>query len=298
MKKILVVDDNEAIRAHLRESLEAEGRQISVAQSGAEAIEMTFAVLPDLIILDMVMPDLTGYEVVRLLAIHPETSGIRVIFTSRNLGPHQRMLARTGRDHLFLKKPIDSNELGEKVRMLLEGDVRGSESKDIEDSRNSWAFSDIEDLFTEEYIKKRAMSEMLRAKKHGYPFCGLKMQFAFPEWGMAVSKHQAHLIKEIATLLKKSKRTIDIAGFCGDFTFLLIIPRAAKSQALVFAQKLKNIFLSHSFNPEADCEAVEVSMGLHHFDEQKDTEDDMFLKMLDESLALARESGGNQLFAK
>jgi diguanylate cyclase (GGDEF)-like protein len=296
MNTILVADDDEATRASISEMLENDDTMILSAQSGKEAVDLVYHQLPELLVLDMVMPDLTGYEVFRRLAIHPETSRIRVIFITQNLEPHRRMMIRTGRRFIFVRKPIDSEELKEKVRAMLEERTGADDSTGDVEERDILAFPDIEGIYNEAYLVKRADAEMARAEKHGYPLCALKIQFSLPDEARAEGgDFDLQVIKEISAFLKKSKKTIDIAGFCGNLTFLFIIPRSCESHALVFAQKLKNSFHAQSFHRKIDSGAVDVTMGLHHFDAEKDRGDGRFLKAADEALAQARQSGGNQV---
>lgn len=66
-KRILVVDDEPRIIGFIRMNLELEGHQVLEARSGIEALEAVRTVLPDIVLLDVMMPDLDGFETLRML---------------------------------------------------------------------------------------------------------------------------------------------------------------------------------------------------------------------------------------
>lgn len=79
---ILVVEDNATNMRLLIELLLDDGYQVEAAVNGLEALEMTEAILPDLVLLDVMMPGLNGYEVCEKLQENPETQGIPIIFVT------------------------------------------------------------------------------------------------------------------------------------------------------------------------------------------------------------------------
>ncbi len=79
MLKILVVDDEPSIRALVRATLERAGYEVSEAADGASALQKAFSQRPDLILLDIALPRLSGLEVCRRLKARPETAGTPVL---------------------------------------------------------------------------------------------------------------------------------------------------------------------------------------------------------------------------
>jgi len=113
--RILVVDDEKHIRALLRQQLEEVGYSIIEAQNGREAIQLARAERPDLIILDIMMPGLDGFEVTTILKQSNETAGIPIMILSivedRDKG------YRLGVDG-YLTKPVDAEQLLSTVSSL------------------------------------------------------------------------------------------------------------------------------------------------------------------------------------
>lgn len=114
-KHILIVDDEAPIRALLRQQLESEGYQITEAQSGKAAIDLVKQVSPDLIILDVMMPDMNGFDVAAILKNDPQTLGIPIVILSI-IGDHERAQRLGDRS---LTKPINTELLLQEVESLL-----------------------------------------------------------------------------------------------------------------------------------------------------------------------------------
>jgi PAS domain S-box-containing protein len=115
-KQILVVDDDPNIREMLRQSLEEEGYVIAEALNGVEAISKAKTVKPDLIILDVLMPHIDGYEVAAVLKHDPQTAGIPIIVLS--LIQDRERGGRLGIDSYFTK-PINIAGLLKEINLLL-----------------------------------------------------------------------------------------------------------------------------------------------------------------------------------
>jgi len=118
-KKILIVDDEANIRELVRVSLEDEGFDLYEAADGKEALERARTLRPDLVILDLMMPDKWGYTVCEELKQGADTRQILVLFlTVRSSAQSKKMGQLKGGD-AFLVKPFQPQELKQKVKELL-----------------------------------------------------------------------------------------------------------------------------------------------------------------------------------
>src|SRR6202163_1393752 len=124
---ILVADDQASNRELLEELLTAEGYKVASVSSGAAALEQMSIVPVDLVLLDVMMPDLTGFEVCEKIKANPDTYLIPVILVTALSDKHDRIEGiRAGADD-FLTRPVDRTELLARVRSLLKLKLRTDE---------------------------------------------------------------------------------------------------------------------------------------------------------------------------
>jgi PleD family two-component response regulator len=116
---LLCVDDNEDMRLMVREVLESAGHEVSLASDGSVALDSIQEREPDLLVLDLVMPGMTGIEVCRAVKRNPFTARIPVLMlTAREDIEHKVAAFEAGADD-YLAKPFDPRELRARVVALL-----------------------------------------------------------------------------------------------------------------------------------------------------------------------------------
>jgi twitching motility two-component system response regulator PilH len=118
VKKILVVDDSPTDRQYMIETLKGKGFQIVTAENGEDAINKAKAELPDLILMDVVMPGLNGYQATRQITRDDATKHIPVIMcTSKGADTDKIWGMRQGAND-YLVKPVDPAALLAKIAQL------------------------------------------------------------------------------------------------------------------------------------------------------------------------------------
>ena len=138
--KILIIDDSKLILKLTSEWLENEGFEVHTASSGITALSLIRDIDLDLILLDIIMPEMDGYSVARQLKGNPETSSIPIIMVSA-LEDRQSILQglEAGASE-YLTKPIDPSELTLRVRNMLQlkkmGDLLKEQNTALEDIVN------------------------------------------------------------------------------------------------------------------------------------------------------------------
>lgn len=116
---VLVVDDSATIRAVLGKMLAQDGHVVLKAPDGPSAIELARSALPDLIFLDIVLPGMNGFAVLRALRRDPLTQAIPIVMISGNLqATEQFYVQRFGADD-FLKKPFGRGEVFARIQHLV-----------------------------------------------------------------------------------------------------------------------------------------------------------------------------------
>ncbi|MGZ8249076.1 ATP-binding protein, partial [Methylomagnum sp.] len=115
-RHLIVIDDDPNIRQLLRQELAGEGFKISEADSGVQGLELVDADPPDLVILDVRMPHLTGFAVAAKLRADPVTLDLPIVL--HTVAEDRKFSERLGID-CYLTKPVEATALVEKVRVLL-----------------------------------------------------------------------------------------------------------------------------------------------------------------------------------
>ncbi|HEY7225231.1 MAG TPA: response regulator [Micromonosporaceae bacterium] len=126
--KILVVDDDEDIAGFVEMSLRVEGFDVVVAHDGAAALQLVRRFEPNLVILDVMMPDIDGVEVTRRLRADPTTTALPIIMlTAKGQTPDKVLGLQAGADD-YVVKPFDTLELVVRVQNTLR---RNRESREV-----------------------------------------------------------------------------------------------------------------------------------------------------------------------
>jgi CheY-like chemotaxis protein len=118
-KKILIVDDNEDVVTTYRVVLERMGYEVDVARDGNECLEKIESDRPDMVLLDVLLPGLSGNEVCRLIKDTARTSDIPVVAITASVAADTReKMSEVGAD-AFLLKPIEVSDLNRVVKKFL-----------------------------------------------------------------------------------------------------------------------------------------------------------------------------------
>lgn len=118
VKKILVVDDSPTERFFLVDLLTKSGYQVITAESGEEGIAKAKAELPDLVLMDVVMPGLNGYQATRTLTRDEDTKNIPVIVCTTKSQETDKIWGLRQGAHDYMVKPINGEELLAKIAAL------------------------------------------------------------------------------------------------------------------------------------------------------------------------------------
>ena len=120
MKKILIIEDEEIILDLLQKKLSQEGYEISVAKDGEEGLKLMKEVKPDLVLLDIVMPKIGGFEVMEEMQKEDQLKSIPVIVVSNSGQPVEIDKAQAlGAKDWLIKTEFDPKEVVEKVKRHL-----------------------------------------------------------------------------------------------------------------------------------------------------------------------------------
>ena len=119
MSRVLVIDDETVVGTILRYAFDVDGHQTVVAGDGSTGIEMARSEHPDVIVLDLMMPDVTGYDVLEVLRHDDETKELPiVVLTAVTMQRERERCLSKGADAVLIK-PFDPREVAQAVGALL-----------------------------------------------------------------------------------------------------------------------------------------------------------------------------------
>jgi two-component system cell cycle response regulator len=304
-KRILVVDDHEDNIELLRARLEARGYEIHAASDGQAALDQVERVLPDLILLDVMMPKMDGMEVVRRLKADKNLPFIPVIMqTALDTTANKVEGLDAGADD-YITKPINFAELEAKVNALLR--IKSLETE-LRDRKNE--LSVLNDKLTRisltdgltEIDNRRCLENRLHEMwQHSVRLhepialimCDIdKFKSVNDNYG-----HQAgdSVLKEVARLLKEEAREIDRVGRYGGEEFLLILPGTVLDAAVTFAERLREKVEGHTFTFTGGTLRRTISCGVAASPHPRVKDQEALLKAADEALYVAKETGRNRV---
>jgi twitching motility two-component system response regulator PilH len=111
MSRVLIVDDSPSQLVGMRRTIEKLGHQVITAEDGAAGVEVARRELPDLILMDVVMPNLNGFQATRTIARDPKTSHIPVILVTNKDQETDRVWGIRQGAKAYVTKPIEDAEL-------------------------------------------------------------------------------------------------------------------------------------------------------------------------------------------
>ena len=118
-KKILIVEDNQDLRQLLQLQLEHGGYETILARSGKQAVEMAFTLEPDLVLMDIIMPEMDGLEATRMIRQNPKTRSMPILAITAGVSNGiKEECSQSGCDD-FIAKPFTIEQLASRIEILL-----------------------------------------------------------------------------------------------------------------------------------------------------------------------------------
>ena len=124
MSRILVIDDDFNLLQMVKLMLERVGHQVEISKEGAKGLELAAETKPDLAIIDVMMPGLSGYDVVRKLREDPRTARIPIVILTARSQPMDKEMALQAGANAFLSKPVTAQDLTERVDAVIRAGVQ------------------------------------------------------------------------------------------------------------------------------------------------------------------------------
>ena len=304
--KILVVDDIPVNIQLLKKQLNSEGYEAIVARNGEEALVQVEKEKPDLVLLDVMMPKMDGFETCKILKSNEKTKYIPIIMvTALNEIQDKVKGIEAGADD-FITKPFNKLELLARVKSLLRikrlHDQLQEKVEQLEQAKERLRELAVTDgltgLYNHRYFKRFLTQEILRAERHKTPVSLVMLDIDYFKKYNDTHGHLAgdNVLRQVAKLMVQNIRSIDVAARYGGEEFAIVLPQADRKSARVVADKLKNLIEQHKFQNETTQPngKLTVSMGIATFPENASGLEEL-IKRADQRLYQAKALGRNRV---
>lgn len=301
--KILVADDSSVERAAARAALEEAGYSVMEAVDGQQALEVFARDRPDLVMLDVVMPRLTGLETCRILKAKAQGGYLPVIMVSTRNSVNARVEGlRSGADD-YLGKPYDAEELRARVEALLRTrkviGERTAKDKDKEKDKSKpepEMPAGASARNPNEVFRRRAEEEFDRAERYSDPLACLRVEL--DEYELLVQRHSVDavsgMIRALRDVIETSVRKIDLVFRLDDRGYVLLLPNTHFPGALAVAERISLDSVKMRLDAEPGYRAT-VSVGVSFFPNKDTHSVQDLLDLVGAALERARSEGGGKI---
>jgi diguanylate cyclase (GGDEF)-like protein len=298
---VLVADDDRITRELLCNLLRSAGMRVEAVQDGQEAIERVSRGGVSLVLLDMLMPRLTGLEACRILkAMDPEAFLPVVLCTVRTDIDSRIEGLRLGADD-YVCKPFDERELLARVTAMLRIKAQADAVREARQRLEQLATHDeLTGLFNYRYLNARLAEEWKRAERYHEPLAALMLDL---DRFKSLNDTHGHLfgdtvLRSVAQRLRRSVREIDVLARYGGDEFLVVLPNTHLSGAVAVADRIWREINALVLPIEGRDEVVALglSTGVAAYPSRDVRSKDTLLKVADEALYSAKRDGRNRIF--
>jgi two-component system cell cycle response regulator len=303
--RILIVDDHEDNVELLRARLESWGFETISAREGADALSLIESTLPDLVLLDIMMPKIDGIEVARRVKGNPDLPFIPIIMQTALDSTENKVEGLEAGADDYITKPIDFPELKARVNSMLrikrlqeEIEERERELMEANERLRHMSQTDaLTGLENRRHIETRLEEMFEHAKRLAEPFsCVMvdldKFKSVNDEYGHQVGDV---VLKQLAKILKNEVREIDHAGRYGGEEFILLLTGTVLDAAVTFAERVRQAIEDHTFVFEGGTLKRTASFGVAGWPHPRIMNSDGLVKAADDALYVAKEMGRNRV---
>lgn len=289
--RILVVDDSPEALALVKHHLASEGHEVLCAESGQAGLEAASREPPDLILLDVDMPDLSGFEVCRKLKNDVNLSLIPVIFLSGSGGHEDKIRGLDLGAVDYVIKPFDAFELRARIRAAL----RTKHLQDLLAQRSR--IDPLTGLANRGAFDERLGQEWARIRRRGGL---LSLVMVDIDHFKRVNDTYGHTVGDrvlcaVASVIAGQCRDTDMATRYGGDEFAILVPGEAASGAAQFAERCRQAVETISLKVEAAVVRVTASFGVA--DSAEAASPDVLVQQSDQALYRAKQGGRNRVEA-
>ncbi|MDB4981196.1 MAG: domain/GGDEF domain protein [Myxococcales bacterium] len=286
--RILIVEDDFATASALADSLRAEGYHTNCAADGADALKSAFDDVPDLVLLDVNLPGLDGFDTATCLRRSTRTRSVPIVF----LSGIDDLSSRVRDVHLdpvdFIPKPFSLDELLARVQMAL---GQGRARQTLQRAADQDELTGLGNL---RLLDRRLGAERARFARYGHP---LSLVMIDVDKLKRINDERGHLagseaLRAIARVLREQARDTDVVVRYGGDEFVVVLPHTGLADAATFCRRVAVEVAALRL----DGLGLTVSVGVATLTRLKTRETtEELLARADRAAYRAKQAGGNRV---
>lgn len=285
---ILAIDDEPQVLELIGDLLEKQGFGVLKAAGGEEGIKLAIEKEPDIIILDLMMPQVSGFDVVERLKTHPIAKDIPIIiFTAKDITEDDKLKLGDNIDHLLKKAGFSKDDLLNEIKKL-----------EMVYPAKARMIDALTGTFNQRYFNRWIAGEISRSERHGQPFSMLMLDIDnMNDYNLKngiVMGNEA--LAMTARIIEDNVRKADCIIRYADDAFLIVLTGTAKVSAASVGEKLRARIANSSFPALGGRKngKITVSIGITSFPVDGKSIKELVEKV-SEAESGAFEKGGNMV---
>lgn len=296
MATILVVDDIKDNIQLLAFNLEDDGYDVITACDGTQAIEVARQQVPDLILLDIMLPDIDGLQVTKHLKSDENLKHIPIILVTAKSEDDDIVLGLDAGAHDYVTKPINYNILAARMRTALREKALQDMLTASNENLHRLATTDgLTGINNRRNFLELAQREFARADRHRTPLCMILLDI---DLFKKINDDRSHAAGDealvvLAKLLEEDLRTVDIVGRYGGEEFIICLPDTDINTGVVIADRLRNHIANTEISYQEQRFHMTASLGIAAHTSDKDLEE--LINHSDKAMYQAKHGGRNRV---
>ncbi|HEY5561459.1 MAG TPA: diguanylate cyclase [Clostridiaceae bacterium] len=305
---ILIVDDNPHNLQVLAEVVQKDEHEVIIAMNGKEALEAISMEKPDLILLDVMMPGLDGYEVCKRIKEKEDFEEVPIIFLTAKTETEDIVKGFESGAIDYIKKPFNPIELGARIKTHLDLKssrdqlkkayeiikLKNDELKEVMEKLEVAAVTDpLTGLNNRRFIIEKIVEEIVRFKRFNQVF---SLIITDVDLFKNINDSHGHdygdyVLNGISYIMKHSLREIDYISRWGGEEFLILLPETEVEGAKIIAERMRKRIFEKEFVFNNISSKVTMTFGVASIDQKGDMYET--IKRCDEALYEGKASGRN-----
>jgi len=284
--RVLIVDDDAELAARYSLVLRNAQMQVQILTEPTRVLETMRSFNPEVLLLDVNMPDCSGPELAQMIRLHDEWLRVTIIYLSAETDTHRQMAALLKAGDDFITKPISDTALVAAVY---------SHAQRARSLSTALARDSLTGLLKHADIKEQLALEVQRTTRTGKPASVVMLDLDHFKQINDTYGHAAgdNVIRALANLLRQRLRRIDSLGRYGGEEFVAVLPECSALQARRIFDEIRVRFAALSFNAGDQEFRVTFSAGICETDGHSAS--GLLLEHADQALYVAKHNGRNQV---